>query len=84
MSEDGKEESGKDLPSPRFNLVSRMFDEIDGILAKYDETEHLSIFEFEILVLMIRKKIEHLGIMTALVTNDEEPNNTSGNSNVYQ
>lgn len=62
----------KELPSPRFELVSKMFDEIDEILAKNDQESHLSIFEMEILVLMIRKKVEHLGMMTALQMSDEE------------
>jgi len=63
----------KDLPSPRFDIVSKIFDEIDEVLAKNDQESHLSIFEMEILVLMIRKKIEHLGIMTALQVENTQP-----------
>ena len=72
----------KELPQPRFELISKIFDEIDGILAKYDEVEHLSIFEFEILVLMIRKKVEHLGILAVMDTphDHEQP---KGNPEVY-
>lgn len=72
----------KELPQPRFVLISKIFDELDGVLAKHDEIEHLSIFEFEILVLMIRKKIEHLGIMAAMdIPHDhDEP---KGNPDVY-
>ncbi len=72
----------KELPQPRFSLISVIFDELDSILAKHDEVEHLSIFEFEILVLMIRKKVEHLGIMAAMDTphDHEEP---KGNPEVY-
>jgi len=62
----------KELPSPRFGLLSRIFDEIDQTLAKYDGTDQLTIFEFEIVALMIRKKIEHLGIIAALNPHDEE------------
>lgn len=76
-------EENQDLPSPRFDLVSKMFDEIDEILAKYDEKEHLSIFEMEILVLMVRKKIEHIGIMTALQHDSATPD-TKPNADVYK
>lgn len=72
----------KDLPSPRFDLISKMFDEIDTILATYDQKEHLSIFEMEILVLMVRKKIEHFGIMTALEPHEHETT-SKGNPDVY-
>ncbi len=72
----------KELPQPRFPLITKIFDELDGILAKHDEVEHLSIFEFEILVLMVRKKIEHLGIMAAMAPDHAESDH-KGNPEVY-
>ena len=71
----------KELPSPRFELISKIFDEIDGILAKVDSVEHLSIFEMEILVLMLRKKVEHFGIIATIDPHDEEEH--KGNPEVY-
>ena len=68
---DNTETKKEDLPSPRFDIIDKMFNEIDELLAKYDKENHLSIFEMEILILMIRKKIEHLGIMTALASPDD-------------
>jgi hypothetical protein len=62
----------KGLPSPRFNLVNTMFDEVDGMLAKYDESDHLTIFEMEILLMMLRKKVDHIGIMAALQPSGQE------------
>jgi len=73
-----------ELPSPRFDIITDIFDEIDTLLAKSDQIHHLSIFEFEILVLMIRKKIDHLGIITALQMNAEEKEESKGNPHVYQ
>jgi len=62
----------KELPSPRFHLVNTMFDEVDGMLAKYDESDHLTIFEMEILLMMLRKKVDHIGIMAALQPSGQE------------
>lgn len=60
------------LPSPRFDLVSKMFDEVDEMLAKFDESDHLTIFEMEILLMMLRKKVDHIGIVAALSPHGEE------------
>jgi hypothetical protein len=62
----------KELPSPRFSLVSKMFDEVDSMLAKYDESDHLTIFEMEILLMMLRKKVDHIGIVAALTPSESE------------
>lgn len=75
----------KEIPSPRFDLINTMFDEIDEILAKTDQGYHLTIFEMEILMLMLRKKVEHLGIMTALEPDLSGGNNASdGNNDPYK
>ena len=74
----------KELPSPRFDIITGIFDEIDTLLATNDQEHHLSIFEFEIIVLMIKKKIDHLGIITALQVNAEETKESKGNPHVYQ
>jgi len=73
-----------DLPSPRFDIITGIFDQIDTLLATNDQEHHLSIFEFEILVLMVKKKIDHLGIITALQMNAEETQEKKGNPHVYQ
>ena len=72
----------KELPSPRFALISQIFDTVDSILAEADSKEHLSIFEMEILVLMLRKKVEHFGIVAALDPHDEEIH--EGNAEIYK
>jgi|LWDU01.1.fsa_nt_gi hypothetical protein len=72
----------KELPSPRFNLVNTMFDEVDGMLAKYDESDHLTIFEMEILLMMLRKKVDHIGIMAAL--QPREPEHKEADPNMYK
>ena len=45
---------------------------VDGMLAKYDESDHLTIFEMEILLMMLRKKVDHIGIMAALQPSGQE------------
>lgn len=71
--EETKEEQVENqLPAPRFDLVSKMFDEVDEMLAKYDESDHLTIFEMEILLMMLRKKVDHIGIVAALSPHGEE------------
>lgn len=67
-----EEEVENQLPAPRFDLVSKMFDEVDEMLAKYDESDHLTIFEMEILLMMLRKKVDHIGIVAALSPHGEE------------
>lgn len=67
-----EEEVDNQLPAPRFDLVSKMFDEVDEMLAKYDESDHLTIFEMEILLMMLRKKVDHIGIVAALSPHGEE------------
>jgi hypothetical protein len=67
-----EEEVENQLPAPRFDLVSKMFDEVDEMLAKYDESDHLTIFEMEILLMMLRKKVDHIGIVAALSNHGEE------------
>jgi hypothetical protein len=42
------------------------------MLAKYDESDHLTIFEMEILLMMLRKKVDHIGIVAALSPHGEE------------
>jgi hypothetical protein len=74
-------EDNKDLPTPRFDIVDKMFNEIDILLAENDKEHHLSIFEMEILLLMIRKKVEHLGIMTALSSGQEDHSHGEDNNN---
>jgi hypothetical protein len=59
-------ETPAELPSPRFDIVSKMFDEVDEMIAKYDASDNLTIFEMEILLMMLRKKIDHIGIVAAL------------------
>jgi len=77
-----KEEAYK-MPSPRFDLISKMFGEIDQILADNDATSNLTVFEMEILILMLRKKIDHLGIM-AVIEPDHSADDHKGNTDVYQ
>lgn len=73
------------LPAPRFDLVSKMFDEVDEMLAKYDESDHLTIFEMEILLMMLRKKVDHIGIVAALTNNQEESApKTEADPNMYK
>ena len=69
----------KELPSPRFDLVSKMFDEVDSMLAKFDESDHLTIFEMEILLMMLRKKVDHIGIIAALSSPESEPKEADPN-----
>jgi len=59
-------ETPAELPSPRFDLINKMFDETDEMIAKYDQSDNLTIFEMEILLMMLRKKIDHIGIVAAL------------------
>ena len=72
----------KEIYSHRFDVISKIFDDIDTVLASADSKEHLTIFEMEILVLMLRKKIEHFGIIAALDPHNEESH--EGNSEIYK
>jgi|TARA_R110002073_G_scaffold175994_1_gene333555 hypothetical protein len=69
----------KELPSPRFSLVSKMFDEVDSMLAKFDASDNLTIFEMEILLMMLRKKVDHIGIVAAFSSNESEPKEADPN-----
>ena len=69
----------KELPSPRFDLVSKMFDEVDSMLAKFDASDNLTIFEMEILLMMLRKKVDHIGIIAALSSAEPEPKKADPN-----
>ena len=69
----------KELPSPRFDLVSEMFDEVDTMLAKFDASDNLTIFEMEILLMMLRKKVDHIGIIAALSSVEPEPKKADPN-----
>ena len=69
----------KELPSPRFDLVSKMFDEVDTMLAKFDASDNLTIFEMEILLMMLRKKVDHIGIIAALSSAEPEPKEADPN-----
>ena len=69
----------KELPSPRFDLVSKMFDEVDTMLAKFDASDNLTIFEMEILLMMLRKKVDHIGIIAALSSAEPEPKKADPN-----
>ena len=60
-----------ELPSPRFDLVGKMFDEVDETLAKFDASDNLTIFEMEILLMMLRKKIDHIGMVAALTQGND-------------
>ena len=71
----------KEMLSPRFALISDIFDKVDTILAEADAKDHLSIFEMEILVLMLRKKIDHFGIMALLDPHTEKDH--EGSSEIY-
>jgi|APSaa5957512493_1039668.scaffolds.fasta_scaffold04727_7 hypothetical protein len=77
-----KDEAYK-MPSPRFDLISKMFGEVDQILADNDAESNLTVFEMEILILMLRKKIDHLGIMAAIEP-DHSDDDHKGNPEVYQ
>ena len=80
---DKAQEVNKELPMPRFKEVSALFDKLDKIMAEEDSTNNFSLFEFELLALMFRKKIEHMGLNAILAFNQEE-SDTKGNPNVYQ
>ncbi len=71
------------IPSPRFDLISKMFGEVDQVLADNDQESNLTVFEMEILVLMLRTKIDHLGIMAAMET-DHSHEHPKGNPEVYR
>jgi hypothetical protein len=70
-----------DLPDPRFSAITELFDEIDEVLAKKDEKYHLTLFEFEILVLMLKKKIEQMGIIAMLGSEEEHTHTDEGKGN---
>jgi|7_EtaG_2_1085326.scaffolds.fasta_scaffold00635_2 hypothetical protein len=80
--EENTDEETVSIPSPRFDLISKMFGEIDEVLASNDQENNLTVFEMEILILMLRKKIDHLGIMAAMEgEHTHEP--VKGNTQVY-
>lgn len=83
MAEEVKETENQ-LPAPRFDLVSKMFDEVDEMLAKYDESDHLTIFEMEILLMMLRKKVDHIGIVAALSPQGGEEPQKEADPNMYK
>ena len=76
----GAKEEAKSLPSPRFDLITKAFDDIEEVIFQLDKKENLSIFELEIIMLMLRKKLEHLGLTAMFATEPEK----KGHSDVYQ
>lgn len=83
LTEDSSGEETASIPSPRFDLISKMFGEIDEVLANNDQENNLTVFEMEILILMLRKKIDHLGIMAFMGT-DHSHGDPKGNPEVYR
>ena len=78
-----KSEEDKNLASPRFDVITAMFEDVDEVLARHDGESNLTIFEMEILMMMVRKKIDHLGLMASLQL--EGGNNPSnGSPEVYR
>jgi len=74
----------KDIQEPRFKLVETLFDRIDTVIAEEAEKYQFSLFEYEILATMLRKKIDHIGLINLITSMTQGQGSSEPNSNMFQ
>ena len=87
MEEAHDKDSNEELPAPRFKEIEEVFDKLDKVLVDADKIHGFSIFELEILMLMLNKKIQYHSLISTINfagTQDGNENNLDSGHSPYK
>lgn len=77
------DEEKEQLPQPRLDIIDKIYEKIDNVLAYEAEKHNLTLMEMEILMLYINKKLEHQELLTLIAHDQESSHDFKGTTELY-
>jgi len=72
-----------EYPQPRLEIIDKIYDKVDKVLSDEAEAANLTLMEMEIIMLYLRKKLEHQELITLVSHDLDSTHDFKGTTSLY-
>jgi len=72
-----------EYPQPRLDIIDKIYDKVDKTLSDEAEAANLTLMEMEIIMLYLRKKLEHQELITLVSHDQDSTHDFKGTTSLY-